>query len=128
MVAKGRGPQLPQERFAEDLYRLDAAGPNTHVVFTVPEQLVPLALKNQRLFYSLLFQAASSKLTTGRRWIANCAVHKFFRFYEPGAGRAAPNTFLRVFHQGRDGAESLLLSTANAAIFLRNPSGAAQFI
>ena len=26
MVAKGRRPQLPQERFTEDLYRLDAAG------------------------------------------------------------------------------------------------------
>lgn len=33
-----------------------------HVVFTVPEQLAPLALRNQRLFYSLLFRAASETL------------------------------------------------------------------
>lgn len=30
-----------------------------HVVFTVPEQLAPLALRNQRVFYNLLFRAAS---------------------------------------------------------------------
>jgi Putative transposase/Transposase zinc-binding domain len=34
----------------------------THVVFTVPEQLAPLALRNQRLFYTLLFRAASETL------------------------------------------------------------------
>ena len=33
-----------------------------HVVFTVPEQLAPLALRNQRLFYNLLFRAASATL------------------------------------------------------------------
>ncbi len=33
-----------------------------HVVFTIPEQLAPLALRNQRLFYSLLFRAASETL------------------------------------------------------------------
>jgi hypothetical protein len=32
------------------------------VVFTVPEQLAPLALRNQRLFYNLLFRAASEPL------------------------------------------------------------------
>jgi hypothetical protein len=32
--------------------------PYAHVVFTVPEQLAPLALRNQRLFYNLLFRAA----------------------------------------------------------------------
>src|SRR5258708_2983320 len=36
--------------------------PYAHLVFTVPEQLVPLALRNQRLFYNLLFRAASETL------------------------------------------------------------------
>jgi Putative transposase/Transposase zinc-binding domain len=36
--------------------------PYAHVVFTIPEQLAPLALRNQRLFYSLLFRAASETL------------------------------------------------------------------
>jgi hypothetical protein len=36
--------------------------PYAHVVFTVPEQLTPLALRNQRLFYCLLFRAASETL------------------------------------------------------------------
>ena len=36
--------------------------PYAHVVFTVPDQLVPLALRNQRLFYNLLFRAASETL------------------------------------------------------------------
>jgi hypothetical protein len=36
--------------------------PYAHVVFTVAEQLAPLALRNQRLFYSLLFRAASETL------------------------------------------------------------------
>ncbi len=33
-----------------------------HVVFTLPDQLRPLVLKNQRLLYSLLFRAASQTL------------------------------------------------------------------
>lgn len=33
-----------------------------HVVFTLPEQLKPLALKNRRLIYGLLFRAASQTL------------------------------------------------------------------
>ena len=36
--------------------------PYAHVVFTVPEQLAPLALRNQRLFYNLLFRSASETL------------------------------------------------------------------
>jgi len=36
--------------------------PYVHVVFTVPEQLAPLTLSNQRLFYNLLFRAASETL------------------------------------------------------------------
>jgi hypothetical protein len=36
--------------------------PYAHVVFTVPEQLAPIALRNQRLFYNLLFRAASETL------------------------------------------------------------------
>ena len=36
--------------------------PYAHVVFTVPEQLAPLALRNQRLFYNLLLRAASETL------------------------------------------------------------------
>jgi hypothetical protein len=36
--------------------------PYAHVVFTVPEQLAPLALRNQRVFYTLLFRAASETL------------------------------------------------------------------
>ena len=36
--------------------------PYCHVVFTVPEQLAPLALQNQRVFYGLLFRAVSQTL------------------------------------------------------------------
>lgn len=36
--------------------------PYFHVVFTVPQQLNPLMLKNQRLLYNLLFKAASQTL------------------------------------------------------------------
>jgi hypothetical protein len=35
-----------------------------HVVFTLPDQLQPLVLKNQRLLYNLLFRAASQTLLT----------------------------------------------------------------
>ncbi len=52
---------------ARDRWLLKQAGsllpvPYAHVVFTVPEQLAPLALRNQRLFYTLLFRAASETL------------------------------------------------------------------
>jgi hypothetical protein len=36
--------------------------PYFHVVFTLPEQLQPLGLKNRRVLYSLLFRAASETL------------------------------------------------------------------
>jgi hypothetical protein len=36
--------------------------PYVHAVFTVPEQLAPVALRNQRLFYAILFRAASETL------------------------------------------------------------------
>ena len=39
----------------------------SHVVFTLPEQLAPLALRNQRLLYDLLFRAASETLLADRR-------------------------------------------------------------
>jgi hypothetical protein len=38
--------------------------PYCHVVFTVPDDLAPLALRNQRLFYTLLFRAAAKTLLT----------------------------------------------------------------
>ena len=36
--------------------------PYVHAVFTVPEQLAPIALRNQKLFYAMLFRAASETL------------------------------------------------------------------
>jgi Putative transposase/Transposase zinc-binding domain len=36
--------------------------PYVHAVFTVPEQLMPIALRNQKVFYSMLFRAASETL------------------------------------------------------------------
>ena len=36
--------------------------PYCHVVFTIPDQLAPLALQNQRVCYSLLFRAVSETL------------------------------------------------------------------
>lgn len=36
--------------------------PYFHVVFTLPEQLQPLGLKNRRVLYDLLFRAASQTL------------------------------------------------------------------
>jgi hypothetical protein len=36
--------------------------PYCHVVFTIPEQLAPLVLQNQRVCYSLLFRAVSETL------------------------------------------------------------------
>ena len=40
--------------------------PYVHAVFTVPEQLAPLGLRNQPLFYSMLFRAASETLLRDR--------------------------------------------------------------
>jgi hypothetical protein len=36
--------------------------PYVHAVFTVPEQLAPIALRNQKPFYTMLFRAASESL------------------------------------------------------------------
>ena len=36
--------------------------PYCHVVFTIPQQLAPLALQNQRVCYNLLFRAVSETL------------------------------------------------------------------
>ena len=52
---------------ARDRWLLERAAsllpvPYAHVVFTLPEQLAPLALRNQRLFYNLLFRAAAETL------------------------------------------------------------------
>jgi hypothetical protein len=41
--------------------------PYCHVVFTIPDQLAPLALQNQRVCYSLLFPAVSETLQANRR-------------------------------------------------------------
>jgi hypothetical protein len=38
--------------------------PYFHVVFTVPAQLNPFALRNKEVFYNILFQAASETLQT----------------------------------------------------------------
>ena len=46
--------------------------PYVHAVFTVPEQLAPVALCNQRLFYSMLFRAASEtllRISADRRYL-----------------------------------------------------------
>ena len=48
--------------------------PYAHVVFTVPEQLAPLALRNQRLFYNLLFRAASETLLRSLPILATSAL------------------------------------------------------
>jgi Transposase zinc-binding domain len=47
-------------KMARDLLNV----PYCHAVFTLPGQLVPLALQNARLIYNLLFQAASEALLT----------------------------------------------------------------
>jgi Putative transposase/Transposase zinc-binding domain len=47
-------------KMARDLLNV----PYCHVVFTLPGQLIPLALQNARLIYNLLFQAASEALLT----------------------------------------------------------------
>jgi hypothetical protein len=96
--------------------------PYAHVVFTVPDQLVPLALRNQRLFYSLLFRAASETLLEvaadprhlGARigvlavlhtWSQNLGHHPHLHCLVPAGGlaldrsrwvRSRPNFFLPV--------------------------------
>jgi integrase len=65
-IREGKG-KFPRQSSARDRWLLKQARsllpvPYAHVVFTIPEQLTPLALRNQRLFYSLLFRAASETL------------------------------------------------------------------
>ena len=80
-----------------------------HVVFTVPEQLGRLALRNQRLFYSLLFRAASETLLEiaadprhlGARigilavlhtWSQNLQLHPHLHCLVPAGGLAFDNS------------------------------------
>jgi hypothetical protein len=83
--------------------------PYAHVVFTVPEQLAPLALRNQRLFYNLLFRAASETLLAiaadprhlGARlgmlavlhtWSQNLSHHPHLHCLVPAGGMALDNS------------------------------------
>jgi hypothetical protein len=83
--------------------------PYAHVVFTIPEQLAPLALRNQRLFYSLLFRAASETLLEiaadprhlGARigvlavlhtWSQNLSHHPHLHCLVPAGGLALDNS------------------------------------
>ena len=49
--------------------------PYFHLVFTLPKQLGPLALQNQRLLYNLLFRAAAETLLTLARDPARWGAH-----------------------------------------------------
>ena len=53
---------LDKERWLEDRRRDLLPVPYFHLVFTLPHQLGPLALRNQALMYDLLFRAASQAL------------------------------------------------------------------
>ena len=83
--------------------------PYVHVVFTGPEQLAPLALRNQRLFYNLLFRAASETLLEiasdprhlGARigvlavlhtWSQNLSHHPHLHCLVPAGGLALDNS------------------------------------
>jgi hypothetical protein len=83
--------------------------PYVHVVFTVPEQLAPLAFRNQRLFYNLLFRAASETLLKiaadprhlGARigvlavlhtWSQNLKLHPHLHCLVPAGGLAFDNS------------------------------------
>jgi hypothetical protein len=83
--------------------------PYAHVVFTVPEQLAPLAFRNQRLFYNLLFRAASETLRKiaadprhlGARigvlavlhtWSQNLRLHPHLHCLVPAGGLAFDNS------------------------------------
>jgi len=65
-----RNPNCPKcHSRARDLWLAKQAEqmlpvPYCHVVFTVPDDLAPLALRNQRSFYTLLFRAAAQTLLT----------------------------------------------------------------
>ena len=53
---------LAKERWIEDRKQDLLPVPYFHVVFTLPEELRPLALRNQKVVYDLLFQSASQTL------------------------------------------------------------------
>jgi len=54
---------LEKERWLEAREKDLLSTPYFHVVFTLPEGLRPLALRNQKVLYSLLFKAVSETLT-----------------------------------------------------------------
>jgi len=54
---------LEKERWFEAREKDLLSTPYFHVVFTLPEGLRPLALRNQKVIYSLLFKAVSETLT-----------------------------------------------------------------
>jgi len=83
--------------------------PYVHAVFTVPEQLAPLGLRNQRIFYSMLFRAASETLLEiaadprylGARigilavlhtWSQNLQLHPHLHCLVPAGGLAFDNS------------------------------------
>jgi hypothetical protein len=83
--------------------------PYSHVVFTLPEQLAPLALRNQPLLYDLLFRAASQTLLQiaadprhlGARigmlavlhsWSQNLRLHPHLHCLVPAGGLALDNS------------------------------------
>jgi len=53
---------LDKERWLKDRKRDVLPTSYYHVVFTIPEELRPLALRNQKVVYGILFQAASDTL------------------------------------------------------------------
>ena len=63
-----RNRHCPKCRFLKKEKWLEARGkellpvPYFHVVFTIPDALNPLALRNQQVVYSILFKAASETL------------------------------------------------------------------
>jgi hypothetical protein len=80
-----------------------------HVVFTVPDSLYPLALQNQKLFYSLLFKAASETILELSRdpkylgaeigfisvlhtWGQNLLYHPHLHYIVPGGGLSFDGT------------------------------------
>lgn len=80
-----------------------------HVVFTVPDSLNPIALQNQKVFYSLLFKAASETLTELARdpkylgaeigiisvlhtWSQNLTDHPHVHCIVPGGGLSFDGT------------------------------------
>lgn len=53
---------LPQARWVVERTERVLPTQHFHVVFTVPQELKPLALRNRRLFFALLFDAAAQTL------------------------------------------------------------------